>query len=170
MRPDLSRVPGNFHVYINHVTEDDLFEAFEKQSGSMIRFLDTIPNDKYDYRYGSDKWTIKEVLQHIIDAERIFAYRALRFARKDKTPLPGFDENTYAGFSKAASRSWDKLVEEFKVVRRSSELLFQSFDEEQLQTDGISSNASNYVLGMGFILIGHAMHHQKILRERYLPV
>ncbi len=168
MRPDLSRVSQNFHAYINHVTEDELPEAFEKQSGSFIRFLDTIPADKYDHRYGEDKWTIKEVIQHIIDAERIFAYRALRFARKDKTPLPGFDENAYAVRSKADARNWDRLVEEFKVVRRSSELLFLSFDEEQLQSDGISSNSPNYVLGLGFILIGHAMHHQKIIKERYL--
>lgn len=167
MRPDLSRVSQNFHNYINHVPEDDLAEAFEKQSASFIRFLDTIPHDKYDYRYAENKWTIREVLQHIIDAERIFAYRALRFARKDSTPLPGFDENSYAENSKASSRSWDKLVEEFKVVRRSSELLFQSFDEDQLESNGISSNASNYVRGLGFILIGHALHHQKILKERY---
>lgn len=169
MRPDLSRVGNFYHNYINLVTESELAEAFEKQSASFIRFLETIPTDKYDYRYADDKWTIKEVLQHIIDAERIFGYRALRFARKDKTPLAGFDENSYAATSKAASRSWDRLVEEFKVVRRSSELLFQSFDEEQLEADGISSNTPNYVLGLGFILIGHAMHHHKILKERYLP-
>lgn len=168
MRPDLSRVGNVYHNYINLVKEDELAEAFVKESASFIRFLDTIPAEKYDYRYAEDKWTIKEVLQHIIDAERIFSYRALRFARKDKTPLPGFDENSFAAASKADARNWDKLVEEFKVVRRSSELLFHSFDEEQLQSDGISSNASNYVLALGFILIGHTMHHQKILKERYL--
>jgi len=168
MRPDLSRVGNSFHNYINQVTEDELAEAFDKESGSFIRFLDTIPVEKYDYRYAEGKWTIKEVLQHIIDAERIFAYRALRFARKDKTPLPGFDENSFAAASKADARNWDKLVEEFKVVRRSSELLFHSFDEEQLESDGISSNAPNYVLALGFIIIGHTMHHQKILKERYL--
>ena len=168
MRPDLSRVGNFYHNYINQVTEDELAEAFDKESASFIRFLDTIPAEKYDYRYAEDKWTIKEVLQHIIDAERIFSYRALRFARKDKTPLPGFDENSFAAASKADARNWDKLVEEFKVVRRSSELLFHSFDEEQLQSDGISSNASNYVLALGFILIGHTMHHQKIIKERYL--
>lgn len=168
MRPDLSRVGNSFHNYINLVTEDELTEAFDKESGSFIRFLDTIPVEKYDYRYAEGKWTIKEVLQHIIDAERIFAYRALRFARKDKTPLPGFDENSFAAASKADARNWDKLVEEFKVVRRSSELLFHSFDEEQLESDGISSNAPNYVLALGFIIIGHTMHHQKILKERYL--
>lgn len=168
MRPDLSRVGNFYHNYINLVTEDELNEAFEKESASFVRFLDTIPVEKYNYRYAESKWTIKEVLQHIIDAERIFSYRALRFARKDKTPLPGFDENSFAIASKADARNWDKLVEEFKVVRRSSELLFHSFDEEQLESDGISSNAPNYVLALGFIIIGHTMHHQKILKERYL--
>ncbi|MGZ5222250.1 MAG: DinB family protein [Chitinophagaceae bacterium] len=168
MRPDLSRVGNWYHNYINMVTEDELSEAFNKESASFIRFMETIPPEKYDYRYAEGKWTIKEVLQHIIDAERIFSYRALRFARKDKTPLPGFDENLFAQAAKAGTRNWDKLVEEFKVVRRSSELLFHSFDDEQLQSDGISSNSPNYVLGLGFILIGHAMHHQKIIKERYL--
>jgi uncharacterized damage-inducible protein DinB len=168
MRPDLSRVGDFYHNYINQVAEDDLSEAFTRESASFVRFLETIPTDKYDYRYAEGKWTIKEVLQHIIDAERIFAYRALRFARKDSTPLPGFDENSFAAASKADARSWDKLVEEFKVVRRSSELLFNSFDDDQLQANGVSSNSPNYVLALGFILIGHAMHHQKILKERYL--
>ena len=168
MRPDLSRVGNFYHNYINLVTEDELTEAFNKESASLVRFLDTIPADKYDYRYSDGKWTIKEVLQHIVDAERIFSYRALRFARKDSTPLSGFDENSFAAAAKADIRSWDKLVEEFKVVRRSSELLFNSFDDEQLQSNGISSNSPNYVLGLGFILIGHAMHHQKIIKERYL--
>ena len=168
MRPDLSRVGTWYHNYINLVPEDDLLEAFKKESVSMVRSLETIPPDKYDYRYADGKWTIKEVLQHIIDAERVFAYRALRFARKDATPLPGFDENTFAAASKADTRSWDKLVEEFKVVRRSSELLFNSFDEEQLESNGISSNSPNYVLAVGFIIIGHAIHHQKIVKERYL--
>lgn len=87
MRPDLSRVGPPFHNYINQVTEDELMEAFSSQSTAFIRFLETIPADKYDYRYAEGKWSIKEVLQHIIDAERVFAYRALRFARKDTTPL-----------------------------------------------------------------------------------
>ena len=145
-----------------------MMPAFEKESASLIRFLETIPPEKHHYRYAEGKWSIKEVLQHIIDAERIFAYRALRFTRKDTTPLPGFDENSFAATSKADARSWDKLLEELNVVRRSSELLFNSFDAEQLQANGISSNSPNYVLAVGFIIIGHAMHHQKILKERYL--
>ena len=168
MRPDLSRVGPSFHNYINQVTEDDIMEAFSSQSASFIRFLETIPAEKYDYRYAEGKWTIKEVLQHIIDAERVFAYRALRFARKDTTPLPGFDENLFAANAKADKRTWDKLVEEFKIVRRSSELMFQSFDDDQLQSGGIASNHPNYVLALGFVIIGHAIHHQKITKERYL--
>ena len=168
MRPDLSRVGAWYHNYINLVPEDEITEAFKNESVSFVRFLETIPADKYDYRYAEGKWTIKEVLQHIIDSERVFAYRALRFARKDATALPGFDENQFAAAAKADTRSWDKLVEEFKVVRRSSELLFNSFDEEQLESNGISSNSPNYVLAVGFIIIGHAMHHQKIVREKYL--
>src|SRR6476660_1020172 len=100
-RPDLTRVPDHFHKYINQVEEDDLVKAFKKQTRSFLKFLDEIPKNKRGYRYAEDKWTIKEVLQHIIDAERIFAYRALCFARKDATPLPGFDENSYAANSKA---------------------------------------------------------------------
>lgn len=168
MRPDLSRVAPFYHNYISQVTEDDILEAFEKQSAAFIRFLETIPTVKYDYRYAEGKWSIRELLQHIIDAERIFAYRALRFARKDATPLPGFDENAYAINAKADKRSWDKLVDEFMVVRRSSELLFQSFDEDQLESNGVSSNSPNYVRALGFIIIGHATHHQKIIKERYL--
>jgi uncharacterized damage-inducible protein DinB len=167
MRPDLSRVGPPFHNYINQVTENDLMEAFSTQSTAFIRFLETVPAEKYDFRYGEGKWSIKEVLQHIIDAERVFAYRALRFARKDATPLPGFDENLFAANAKADKRSWDKLVEEFKLVRRSSELMFQSFDEDQLQSGGISSNHPNYVLALGFVIVGHAVHHQRITKERY---
>lgn len=168
MRPDLSRVGNWYHNYINLVPEDDLTEAFTKQSASFIRFLETIPADKHDHKYADDKWTIREVLQHIIDGERVFAYRALRFARKDKTPLPGFDENAFAAAANAGKRSWEGLLEEFKVVRRSSEILFQSFDEEQLEAEGVSSNSPNYVSALGYIIIGHAMHHQKIIKERYL--
>jgi DinB superfamily len=168
MRPDLSRVGPPFHNYINQVTDDDLMDALHKQSAAFIRFLETIPVEKYDYSYAEGKWTIKEVLQHIIDAERVFAYRALRFARKDGTPLPGFDENLFAANAKADKRNWDKLVEEFKVVRRSSELMFQSFDDDQLQSGGVSSNHPNYALALGFVIVGHALHHQKITNERYL--
>ena len=168
MRPDLSRVPSFYHNYISHVPEDDLLEAFNTETPAFIRFIESIPPDKYDYRYAEGKWTIKEVLQHLLDAERIFAYRALRFARKDSTFLAGFDENTFAENAKADKRDWNNLVEEFKVVRMASEYLFASFDNDQLEATGTANNSSVYVLGIGFLLIGHSLHHMKVIKERYL--
>ena len=168
MRPDLSRVPEFYHNYINQVPEDDIMEAFKKETPSLIHFLESIPPGKYDYRYAHDKWTIKEVLQHIIDAERVFAYRALCFARKDLTPLPSFDENGYAANAKTENRKWKDLINEFLVVRCSTEYLFDSFDDEQLETAGTASGKPNYVLAIGFIIAGHANHHIKVTKERYL--
>lgn len=168
MRPDLSRVGSFYHGYINQVKEDNISAAFAHHNPALFRFLQAIPADKIDYRYAEGKWTIREMVQHIIDAERIFAYRALRFARKDATPLPGFDENMYADNAKADKREWNELLAELKTVRDSSTFLFNSFDGDQLDSNGVSSNSPNYVLAIGYILIGHAVHHQHIIEERYL--
>ena len=168
MRPDLSRVPNFYHNYISQVPENELIEAFNTETPLFIQFIENIPTHKHDYRYAEGKWTIKEVLQHVVDAERIFAYRALCFARKDHTSLPGFDENTYADNSKADKRKWDELVGEFKVVRMASEYMFTSFDDEQLEATGTANNNSVYVLAVGYILVGHCAHHMKIIKERYL--
>ena len=167
-RPDLNRVPEFYHNYISQVPEDELMTAFKNQAPLIFDFLNKIPADKIDFAYAEGKWTIREMLQHIIDAERIFSYRALRFARKDPTPLPGFDENLFAQTAKADKRKWNDLLEEFKAVRRSSEILFGSFDEEQLETTGTANNNSIYVLAIGYVLVGHVNHHVRILKERYL--
>jgi uncharacterized damage-inducible protein DinB len=153
---------------MNLVPENDLMAAFKTQTSVVIDFLQKIPADKIDYAYAEGKWTIKEVLQHIIDAERVFSYRALRFARKDATPLPGFDENLFAENAKTDKRNWSDLIEEFGSVRKSTEYLYKSFDEEQLNETGISNNSSNYVLAFGYISVGHALHHVKVIKERYL--
>lgn len=167
-RPDLNRVPEWYHRYINQVEENNPQEALRQQASSFSQFLETLAEEKRDYRYAEDKWTIKEILQHIIDAERIFSYRALCFARKDATPLPGFEENSYAANSKAAARNWNEMVSEFKVVRQSTEILFGSFDNEQLETSGIASGKPVYVLAIGFIIAGHINHHMAVIKERYL--
>ncbi len=167
-RPDLSRVPEWYHRYINQVQENDLLKALETQTVFFTKFLKKIPQEKRNYRYAKGKWTIKEMLQHIIDAERIFAYRALCFARKDTTALPGFDENEYAFHSKAAKRNWDEMTEEFKALRKANEILFGSFDKQQLDTTGTASGKPVYVLAIGFILVGHIDHHVNVLKERYL--
>lgn len=168
MRPDLNLIGPWYHGYISLVTENNLADAFEQHTSRLLDFLSTIPVEKQDHRYAPKKWTIKQVVQHIIDAERVFAYRALRFARKDDTPLPGFDENLFADNAKTENRSWHELAEECKAVRLSSRLMFTSFDQEQLQASGTASGSNNYVLGWAYILLGHATHHIKIVQERYL--
>lgn len=167
-RPDLTRIPEWYHGYVNLVTENDLLKALQNQTGPFIKWLKKIPVEKRNYRYARGKWSVKELLQHIIDAERIFAYRALCFARKDGTPLPGFDENDYAKNSKAGKRDWNEMVEEFSLLRHSNEIMFRSFDKIQLDMPGIASGKPVYVLGIGFILVGHITHHINILKERYL--
>lgn len=168
MRPDLSLVGSWYHGYISLVPEENLAEAFKNHTFRLETFLNSIPPEKYDHTYGPGKWTIKQVVQHIIDAERVFAYRALRFARKDETPLPGFDENLFADNAKTENRSWSALVEECKAVRLSSVLMFSDFDAEQLDARGTASGSGNYVLGWAYILLGHATHHINIVQERYL--
>jgi len=104
----------------------------------------------------------------MIDTERVFAYRALCFARQDKTSLPSFDENSYADHSGANRRDWYDLIEEFKAVRRSTEILFRSFNKKQLETVGIANQHPVSVMAMGFVIAGHVNHHLRILKERYL--
>src|ERR1700745_1928777 len=124
MRPDLARVPEFYHNYIKQVPEDDLMTAFKNQTPLAVQFFQTMPAKKIDHAYAEGKWTIKEVLQHIIDAERVFSYRAVTFARKDTTPLPSFDENNWAANANGARRKWNDLLKEFKAVRKSTESLF----------------------------------------------
>jgi uncharacterized damage-inducible protein DinB len=167
-RPDLSRVSQSFHGYISQVKQDDLMTAFHKQSKKALRLFKNIPEEKQDYAYAEGKWTLKELLQHIVDAERVFCYRALTFSRNDKNNLPGFDENAWTPESNAKDRNWKDLLEEFKTLRKSTEYLFSSFNDEQLERNGTSGNTPNYVLAWGFIIIGHCTHHIKIIKERYL--
>jgi hypothetical protein len=155
-------------TYINAVDNVELVEELEICLHDFIKFVQNIPMDKFDYRYEAKKWTIKDIIQHIIDAERIFAYRALRISRNDTTPLPGFDENEYVIQTNANSRSIQTLLTEFSAVRYASLLLFKSFSDAQLLLIGNASNSNVSVRAMGFIIIGHQKHHQKVFEERYL--
>ena len=165
---DLSRIPAFYHKYIAYVQEYDLNAALEHHQHDFISLLLTLPEDGWMYRYAEGKWSIKELVQHVIDAERIFCYRALRFARKDKTELPGFEENDFAMASKADSRTKASLIEELAAVQKASALLFASFDAEQRNESGKANGSSVYVEGIGFIIVGHTLHHKNILKERYL--
>ena len=165
---DLSRVPQYYHKYINLVSSKELQNGFDQYPSEFINFLQSIPEEKWDFRYQEDKWSIKEMVQHIMDTERIFCYRALCFARKDKTPLPGFDENEYARNAMADVRSKDELVSELVTIQSSTALLFKSFTEVMLNEEGVANGNSVYVKGIGFIILGHSQHHKGILIERYL--
>mgnify|MGYP003556812899 FL=1 len=167
-KPIEGTFPPPFATYINKVNEDVLADAFKNQQELIASFFDSIPSNKWDYAYAEGKWTMKEMLQHIIDTERIFAYRSLCIARKEKQSLPGFDENEYADNSNAGNRSWQNLVEELKLVRRTTEILFESFSEDILHQSGISNNNPVTVNALGFITVGHINHHVGIIKERYL--
>lgn len=167
-RPALTDIPAWYRGYTSLVKENDLLTALRKQTPELTRFFSRIPVAKRSYRYAKGKWSVRELLQHIIDAERIFCYRALCFARQDKTPLPGFDENSYAANAKTAKRDWKDLINEWKAVRQATILLFDSFDKQQLSSTGTANNNPVSVLAIGFIVAGHAMHHVNILSERYL--
>ena len=134
----------------------------------MVSFISNISSEKLEYRYAEGKWTIKDILLHLIDAERIFAYRALRIGRGDKTPLAGFEENGYVINANANSRSVESLINEFQLVRKSTLELFQNFSEEQLAYLGTSSDNIISVRAIGFIISGHQNHHLKVIVERYL--
>ncbi|HEU4470034.1 MAG TPA: DinB family protein [Flavisolibacter sp.] len=165
---DLNRIPAFYHRYVKRVSEASPEQAFLQHQTELAGELMKIPEDRWDYRYAEGKWSVKELVQHVIDAERIFCYRALRFARNDQTELPGFDENLYTEFSNAGHRTKASLLEELATVQKSSAQLVSSFSPEQLQREGIANGERVYVAGIGYIIIGHALHHKAVLMERYL--
>lgn len=154
--------------YIASLGDVRLVETLKKQLENFPSFISSIPEDKFHYTYGEGKWTIAQVLVHILDTERVFQYRALRFARNDKTPLPGFDQDMFVSESKAEDWSREELIENYRIVRKSTISLFEKFSEKDLRKVGIASDSPMSVAAIGFICCGHQKHHRNILRERYL--
>jgi hypothetical protein len=146
----------------------NLLVLMKENKEETLDFFKQIPQEKHLFRYALNKWTILELLQHLIDAERVFAYRALRFSREDKTPLPGFEENDYVENSAANNRTIESLLNEFQTVRDASISLFSSLNESDFKKIGIASGSNMSVRAIGFIISGHPMHHIKIIQERYL--
>jgi hypothetical protein len=146
----------------------DPVEQLERQAGEFLGALRTFDPAKRMYRYAPQKWSVQELLGHVTDAERIFAYRALRIARADDTPLAGFDENTYVVAARAEECDWDELLEEFEHVRRASRLLFRHFPEAAWTREAIVNGAALSVRAVAYIMIGHVAHHLDVLGERYL--
>lgn len=155
--------------YLNQVSKNTtIVEELELSLEQLIQFVALIPSEKVEFRYAEGKWTLKDILQHLIDTERIFAYRALRIARKDQTPLPGFEENDYVEAAHANQRKLADLVEEFKIVRQSTIHLFKTFTEVSIAFMGTASEKPVSVRAIGYIISGHQKHHLQIFNERYL--
>ncbi len=154
--------------YLQLVPKGDFHEALENSRQQTVAFFQSIPKEKHEYRYAPGKWTIKDIVQHLIDVERIFAYRCLRFARKETVALPGFEVEDYAKMALANHRPMNHLIKEFDCTRTSTQLLFKSFTQEMWQQTGTASDNVLSVRAMGFKLIGHDLHHCQVIRERYL--
>jgi len=165
---NLETIPPFYKNYVKQIDEPDMLQALRISGHRMLELVHAIPDNKSDFAYAPGKWTVRELLCHIMDAERIFCYRALRFARNDKTPLSGFEENDYAPQANAAGRSLQKIASEMAHLRASTIDLFESFTPEMVTRKGTANKNEFSVVAIGFIIPGHETHHRKILQERYL--
>jgi uncharacterized damage-inducible protein DinB len=167
-RPQIGDFSDYAQGYVNAAKGNSIEELITNHSADFLTFLNAIPESKADFAYAEGKWTVKQLLQHMIDTERIFAFRALTFARKDTVALSGFDENSYAEAAPASHRSLADLKLEFSLLRQATDLFLSTLAAENLQQEGKASNHRVTVNALAYILFGHNEHHKKILIERYL--
>tara|TARA_R110002167_G_scaffold54785_24_gene156107 strand:- start:5358 stop:5873 length:516 start_codon:yes stop_codon:yes gene_type:complete len=157
-----------YKTYIDTLGEVDMMEALENQLVNFPKFMNSISEHKLNYAYGEGKWTVMQVLVHIIDTERVFQYRALRFSRGDKTPLPGFDQDLFIAGALHHSYTRESVIAEYKAVRTSTIALYKSMDAVSLLLPGTASGLEWSAAKLGFVISGHQRYHRDILRERYL--
>ncbi|MFB3921167.1 MAG: DinB family protein [Terriglobia bacterium] len=167
-RPKSDEAGASYFTYINQVTGDDPLRAIEAQLEESLAFLAKISEAKSLHRYAPEKWSIRQVLNHVTDTERAFVFRALWFARGFATPLPGFDQNIAAAGADADKISWAEHIEEFRRVRLATISLFRNLPPDAWMRRGIASDNPFTVRALAFIIAGHVAHHLRILRERYL--
>lgn len=154
--------------YLELVPDESLIEGFKRQTSESLSLFSSISEEDSKFKYAEGKWTLKELLLHLIDTERLFGFRALAFARNESQPLPGFDEDAYVANSFANSRSWQSLIEEFIVARTNSVSLFAGFAPEVLEREGIANNNKMSVVGLGFATLGHEIHHIHVIKTKYV--
>ena len=159
--------PG-YSKIIELVADGDIIQTLEQQIENTLSLLRTVSPDKANFRYAPDKWSVKEVLGHLIDSERIFSYRALRFARNDQTPLPGYEQNDYVREADFDSRNLADMVEEYATVRRATIQLFRPLNETEWLRHGKANENDVSVRALAYIIAGHELHHMGVLRTRYL--
>jgi hypothetical protein len=166
-RPDATEYAPFYASYVARVPEADVLSALRDDGTEITAALAAIPASRWGFRYGDGKWSVRELVGHVIDAERIFTYRALRLARGDSTPLPPFEENDYVRTAGSEARTMADLVDELRAVRESTVRMFASFPGEAWTRKGIVSGREVSVRALAYITAGHARHHLAILRERY---
>ena len=168
-RPQSSDYAPYYGKYVMLVPDGDFLEILETQLREMKLLLEPLSEAQADFRYAPGKWSIKETLGHVNDAERVFSTRILRIARGDQTPLPSFEQDDFVRVSNAASRKLSDLLEEFTAIRRASIALIRSLDDASWLRRGTASGQGVSVLAIAFIIAGHSLHHRNIFMEKYLP-
>ena len=167
-RPEKNEYAEFYAGYVSLVQETDIIAALSNQTNDLQTLFAEIPEEKGDYRYAEGKWSIRELLGHIIDGERVFSYRALRISRGDQTPLASFEENFYVANSNFSNLKLAAALEEFSLLRQSNVLLFKNLTDEMWSQTGTASDVIISVRALAYISVGHIRHHANILRERYL--
>lgn len=167
-RPQENEYNSYYNGYITLVQGNNILENLEKIKNESLKFYRKIEREKWEKPYAPNKWTLKEMLIHLIDTERVMVYRALRVSRNDKTPLPGFDQDFYAPNSNANKRSIESILKEYEMVRNASISLFENLSEEMFSNFGTASEAPITPLALAYIIAGHDIHHQNITKEKYL--
>jgi uncharacterized damage-inducible protein DinB len=165
-RPDASEFANFYAGYVGNVPDSGPVKLLEEQIGRLEK-LKSLPEDKANHAYADGKWTVKEVIGHLADAERVFTYRLTRIARGDQTPLAGFDENAWAKMAPHARRAMSKVADEMIAIRRSTLALIDSLDETSITNTGVANNNPVSARAICWILAGHTEHHLGILAERY---
>lgn len=167
-KPQPGEYPPYAIMYIDLLPNDGLvLEHLHDNLQTIKAFIQSLPKEKLMYRYAADKWMIKEVLVHIIDDERIYAYRALRFARNDQTELPGFEQDDYARYSNANERSLKSILQEYAAVRKATIALFANLSEDAFMRTGVANNHSVSVRALAYHIAGHELHHLNLIKQRY---
>lgn len=156
-----------YKTYIDKLPDEELISILKNQKKEFLKFLETLKEEELAHSYAEGKWTVAQVLQHIIDTERIFQYRALTIAREDLTPLPGFNHDAYVPASKAHRRNLSSFAKEFELVRDAGIALFESFEEEMFGKIGEASKSQLSARAAGFITGGHLKHHLELFKSHY---
>lgn len=167
-RPEKGEYAEYYERYVSLVEETDIVAVLETQQAEMLEVFETISEEKSHFAYGADKWTIKELIGHLTDGERIFAYRALRISRADETPIEGFEQDGYIENSNFNNTPFSELTGELLLTRKSNLILFKYLQDEAWSRTGTASGNPVSVRALAYIMAGHIRHHLNILNERYL--